>query len=53
LQKYRACAAYRLTPRAVSAVEQDLLNMEAVPNMKRVLDALTEVSKDAKDAMPA
>jgi 2-methylcitrate dehydratase PrpD len=53
LQKYRACAAYRLTPNAVSSVEHDLLNMEAVPNMKRVLDALTEVSKDAKDAMPA
>jgi hypothetical protein len=53
LQKYRACAAYRLTPGAVSAVEHDLLDMENVPNVKRILDALTEISTDAKDAMPA
>ena len=37
----------------VSAVEHDLLNLETVPNMARVMDALTDVAKDAKEVMPA
>lgn len=53
LRKYRACAAYRLSPDGVAAVENDLLAMETVPDMVRVMNALTKVSKGVKDVMPA
>lgn len=53
LTKYRACAAYRLPAERIVAVEHDLLNLEAVPNMAGVMDALTDVSKGIKDVMPA
>ncbi len=53
LTKYRACASYRLKPEAITAVERDLLDLENVPRLARVLDALTDVSKDVKEVMPA
>jgi 2-methylcitrate dehydratase PrpD len=53
LKKYRACAAYRLPAHRISAVEHDLLNLETVPNMARIMDALTDVSKEVVDTMPA
>ena len=53
LKKYRACAAYRLPAQRISSVEHDVLNLESVPNMARLMDALTDVRKDTADAMPA
>ena len=53
LKKYRACAAYRLPAARVEAVEHDLLHMETVPNMARVMDALTDVSREVAEVMPA
>ena len=51
--KYRQCAAYRLPPPRITAVEHDLLNLEAVPDMSRVMDALTDVPETVKEVMPA
>ena len=53
LEKYRECAKYRLTDERVAAVEHDLLNMESVPNMARVMDALTDVPAKVARVMPA
>lgn len=53
LKKYRACAAYRLPAGRIEAVEDDLLHMETVPNMARVMDALTDVSREVAEVMPA
>ena len=53
LNKYRACAKYRLTDERIAAVEHDLLNMENVPNMARVMDALTDVPAKLAEVMPA
>ncbi|MGZ8156982.1 MAG: MmgE/PrpD family protein [Burkholderiales bacterium] len=53
LEKYRACAAYRLPAARLAAVEHDLLNLDAVPNMARVMDALTDVTQEVKEVMPA
>ena len=53
LTKYRACAAYRLPAARIASIEHDLLNMEAVRNMTHVMDALTDVSREVADVMPA
>lgn len=53
LNKYRACAAYRLPAARVTAVEHDVLHMENVPNMAHLMDALTDVSQEVKEVMPA
>lgn len=53
LTKYRECAAYRLPAAGVAAVEHDLLHLDAVPNMARVMDALTDVTDVVEDVMPA
>jgi hypothetical protein len=53
LNKYRSCARYRLPAERISSVERDLLALEAVPNLARVMDALTEVSADVGEVMPA
>src|SRR5205814_1112878 len=53
LKKYRACAAYRLPAQRISSVEHDLLNLEGVRNIARLMDALTDMSKGATEVMPA
>jgi len=53
LNKYRSCARYRLSAERLSSVERDLLALEAVPNVARVMDALTDVSADVGEVMPA
>jgi len=53
LNKYRNCARYRLPAERISSVERDLLALEAVPNLARVMDALTDVSADVGEVMPA
>ncbi len=51
--KFRACAAYRLSPAAVATVETDLLNLDQVPDLERLMNALTDVAKEPPIAIPA
>jgi 2-methylcitrate dehydratase PrpD len=53
LGKFRACAGYRLPAKAIAAVEEDLLNLERLPDLTRLMDALTSVSKQSRRAVPA
>ena len=53
LGKFRACADYRLSAEAVTTVEKDLLNLDQLPDLKRLMSALTTVAKKPRTAVPA
>ncbi len=53
LDKFRACASYRLAPEAVVTVEKDLLGLDRVPDLKALMSALTTVAKEPRVAVPA
>jgi 2-methylcitrate dehydratase PrpD len=51
--KYRACAAFRLSPEAVLAVEKDLLDLENVKDLSPLMDALAGSKQPARQTVPA
>ena len=51
--KYRACAAFRLSPDAVLAVEKDLLDLENVASLVPLMDALAGSKQPARQTVPA
>jgi len=53
LNKFRACAAYRLSAEAITIVEKDLLNLEKVTDLTRLMRALTNIAKEPRHAVPA
>jgi len=51
--KYRACAAFRLLPDAVLAVEKDLLDLENVASLVPLMNALAGSKQPARQTVPA
>ena len=50
LAKFRKCAAYRLSPDAIAAVEEELLNLDRVTNLSRLMGALTAGTKNLRSS---
>jgi hypothetical protein len=53
LNKFRTCAAYRLSSEAISTVEKDLLNLETVPDLRPLMNALTYIVQEPRHAVSA
>ena len=53
LNKYRGCAAYRLSPEQVQSVEHDLLNLETVKDLVPLMNALAGSKQAARQTVPA
>lgn len=53
LNKYRGCAAYRLSPEQVKSVEHDLLNLETVKDLVPLMNALAGSKQAARQTVPA
>ena len=53
LNKYRGCAAYRLSPEQVQSVEHDLLNLETVKDLVPLVNALAGSKQAARQTVPA
>ena len=64
MAKFRACAAYQLNPDAIATIsldisptfatiEKDILNLENVGDLSRLMDAVTTPAKKLRHAIPA
>jgi 2-methylcitrate dehydratase PrpD len=53
LNKFRACAAYRLGPDAVKKVETDLLDLDSRSDIGGLMEALTRISSAPRVSVPA
>jgi 2-methylcitrate dehydratase PrpD len=53
LDKFRACAAYRLSPEAVASIEKGILALDTLPSMTDLMAALTQVATGPRVSVPA
>ena len=53
LDKFRACAAYRLSPEAVTRVENGILALDTLADIADLMTALTKVATTPRVSVPA